>query len=96
MTHCHRSDWEDIGHGVRIRRAYMDGVLCGVDYQHPSTNANCNNGDRGDYVPVGTDALTIAHHWKLESETPLTLTPSLLCPVCHHHGYIREGKWVPA
>jgi hypothetical protein len=93
---CHRSDWEDIGHGVRIRRAYMDGVLSGVDYQHPSLNVSCNNGDRGDYIPCGTDELTVKMHWRLECASPLTLSPSLLCPICHHHGFVRDGKWVPA
>lgn len=32
--------------------------------------------------------------WTVESFDPLTLSPSLLCTVCGHHGYIREGKWV--
>lgn len=27
---------------------------------------------------------------------PLTLEPSLACRACGHHGFIRDGKWVPA
>lgn len=27
---------------------------------------------------------------------PLTLTPSLLCDTCGLHGFIRDGRWVPA
>jgi hypothetical protein len=34
--------------------------------------------------------------WELLSEEPLTLSPSLACRNCGHHGFIREGKWVPA
>lgn len=34
--------------------------------------------------------------WQLVSVEPLTLSPSLLCRVCGDHGFIREGKWVPA
>lgn len=34
--------------------------------------------------------------WKVESLEPLTISPSLLCKVCGHHGFIRQGKWVPA
>jgi hypothetical protein len=34
--------------------------------------------------------------WKVESFEPLTLSPSLLCTVCGDHGFIRDGKWVPA
>jgi hypothetical protein len=33
--------------------------------------------------------------WTVESLDPLTLSPSLLC-ACGFHGYIREGRWVPA
>lgn len=33
--------------------------------------------------------------WTVESWEPLTLSPSLLC-ACGDHGYIREGRWVPA
>ena len=33
----------------------------------------------------------------LEKRDPLTLSPSLLCPMdCGFHGYIKEGKWIPA
>lgn len=34
--------------------------------------------------------------WAVEQEEPLTLSPSLLCTACGHHGFIREGQWVPA
>lgn len=34
--------------------------------------------------------------WTVESESPLTLSPSVLCRLCGHHGFIREGRWVPA
>jgi len=37
-----------------------------------------------------------ANHWDLISLEPLTLSPSLLCNACGAHGFIREGKWVPA
>lgn len=33
--------------------------------------------------------------WRVESWTPLTLTPSVACK-CGDHGFIREGRWVPA
>jgi len=35
------------------------------------------------------------HAWTVESWEPLTISPSLLCK-CGDHGFIREGKWVPA
>lgn len=35
-------------------------------------------------------------HWELISLHPLTVSPSLLCHRCKDHGFIREGKWIPA
>lgn len=33
----------------------------------------------------------------LVSEEPLTLEPSILCPIgCGDHGYVREGRWIAA
>ena len=34
-------------------------------------------------------------YWTVGSWEPLTLSPSLLCH-CGDHGFIRDGKWVPA
>ena len=34
--------------------------------------------------------------WSVQSWEPLTLSPSVLCRRCGDHGFIREGKWVPA
>jgi hypothetical protein len=33
--------------------------------------------------------------WVVEQWEPLTLSPSILCD-CGFHGYIRDGRWVPA
>lgn len=33
--------------------------------------------------------------WQVQSMAPLTVSPSLLCQ-CGDHGFIRDGKWVPA
>lgn len=44
--------------------------------------------------PEGLDATWTP--WTLESWEPLTVSPSLLCMGCGAHGFIREGKWVPA
>lgn len=34
--------------------------------------------------------------WQVQQWAPLTLTPSLLCRICGDHGFITDGKWVPA
>ena len=36
------------------------------------------------------------HVWQVISWEPLTLSPSLLCRLCGDHGFIRDGRWVPA
>jgi len=33
--------------------------------------------------------------WAVESWEPLTLSPSVACS-CGDHGFIRDGRWVPA
>lgn len=33
--------------------------------------------------------------WQVQSWEPLTISPSVLCS-CGDHGFIREGRWVPA
>lgn len=34
--------------------------------------------------------------WQIVSWEPLTLSPSLRCTTCGDHGFVRNGKWVPA
>lgn len=34
--------------------------------------------------------------WAVESEDPLTLSPSVLCTTCGSHGFIRAGRWADA
>lgn len=77
-------EWEALGEGIRVRRVFCDGALEALDWDH-----GCPVGSP-DYIPVRAP-----NNWKLESEQPLTLSPSLLCRACKLHGYIRDGKWVP-
>jgi hypothetical protein len=44
-------------------------------------------------IPV--NAADTGAKWTVESADPLTLSPSLLCH-CGDHGFIRDGRWVPA
>jgi hypothetical protein len=45
-------------------------------------------------VPVARAHLS-GPYWTVESWDPLTLSPSLLCH-CGDHGFIKQGRWVPA
>lgn len=57
----------------------------------------CPHGDGG--VPVHPPKYNHVFRqdsWTVESLEPLTLSPSILRLECGCHGFIREGKWVPA
>lgn len=34
--------------------------------------------------------------WQVETWEPLTISPSVLCRRCGHHGFIRNGLWEAA
>lgn len=83
----------DIGHGVSITWTEdQSGVRVGLIEEHDSPSGRCagNVFYRG-RVPAGGHPT-----WVVESEDPLTLSPSILCRTCGHHGFIRGGRWVPA
>lgn len=84
------SDGElDLGHNVFAEIRRVDGVVHGVYYEHTCLGRPRSPG----WVPVKPEW---KDGWDLVSEKPLTLAPSLLCRLCGHHGFIRDGKWVPA
>lgn len=84
-----------LGHDVYINRLVdKAGNWIAIHEFHRAGDGWC-----GGFVPfdVPSDYLTGREpKWKVESYDPLTLSPSLLCTACGHHGYIRQGAWVPA
>lgn len=44
----------------------------------------------------GFEAIEGYQSWDVVQLSPLTLEPSIKCRACGHHGYIRNGAWVPA
>jgi hypothetical protein len=86
----------DIGCGVRIRMTSYRDVTAGLIESHPrpDNGARCSGAAHFD-VPE-TEALAPRPRWRVVSAEPLTLEPSLLCSACGHHGWVREGRWVPA
>jgi len=90
-------DYLDIGYGVSIKFSEHKGGVVGIHERHPDKRDPTHlcggfvffdgpNEVRRNGTPV----------WKVESMNPLTLSPSILCRTCGNHGFIREGKWVPA
>lgn len=99
-------DWIDIGHGHKIRYTgwwpdreinpqYKDmpdidkiGII--VD-----TGNGCKSMALFD-LPGVAELMPGRPVWQVQSWEPLTLSPSLLCQLCGDHGFIQNGRWVPA
>jgi hypothetical protein len=90
--------FEDIGYGVQIAyRSWGDHDKGGLVDEHdrPDGKGRCYGGVQFD-LPGMRDDFSEDQIWQVESWEPLTISPSLLCRICGHHGWIREGRWVPA
>jgi Family of unknown function (DUF6527) len=84
----------DIGHGVTIHFVVYNGVTVGLTEEHDSPTGRCSGYVRF-RVPQNAEGQG-RPSWVIEKEDPLTLSPSVLCTTCGHHGFIREGRWVSA
>jgi len=97
-----RLDWDEgesigIGHGVTIRYVQWRGHNpAGLIEEHdrPDNGRRCLGTVLFD-LPGIREAFPKRHVWQVQSLDPLTLTPSLACSACGHHGFIRAGQWVP-
>lgn len=78
----------DLGHGVRVFTLIADGEPSGLVLNHPHRDngqrcsARVGWGKHGPHTLVSLD--------------PLHVEASVLCQWCGLHGFIRDGKWVPA
>lgn len=86
----------DLGCGVlaRFYGLYGDttGLKAGIQYEHPD--------GKGGRCWGGVSFKGVNHAdprgWEVQSLEPLTISPSVLCLSCNHHGFIRGGKWISA
>lgn len=102
-------EYTDLGHGVRYAFTgwYPDREL-NPDYEHlPDVERymlllDHQCGDQRIANGCTLDNLVSQildagrPRWQVVSWQPLTLSPSLLCRSCGLHGWIRDGRWVPA
>lgn len=104
------SDPVDLGHGHTLRWAgwYPDRELNPHRADLPDVERYCALVEHR--TPDGRECLSAATlagevqariepgkpMWDVVSWEPLTLSPSLLCRLCGDHGWVREGRWVPA
>lgn len=87
----------DLGHGVTLTfTAWGDHERVGylLDHRKPD-GSRCEGGGLFD-LPGVREAFPDRAVWTVESWEPLTLSPSLQCTACSHHGFVRQGFWVPA
>lgn len=91
--------WTDLGCGVQYRLVDdRHGNCVGIIERHPGCT-RLGSKSYGGSVPFNTPAGIAAWpaeypRWTVESLWPLTLSPSLKCRDCGHHGYIRNGEWI--
>jgi hypothetical protein len=78
-------DWKSIDDQLWVARM-ADGNFIGA--HNASDGHQCSS-------PRTIDVTSGSHHHVVQEE-PLTLAPSLLCEQCGWHGFVRDGKWVPA
>lgn len=80
-------------HADKALLFYADGT---VRFEH-----KCDRGDRGLVVCAPALQLDGGHTITtrdpvVDRGTPITVTPSILCPDCGTHGFVRNGRWVAA
>ena len=88
--------WEELpegaislGHDTWYTKLYRDDVWIGIHEWHRE------NGMWGaGYIPF-TGRIQAPVSWEVLSEDPLSLSPSLACQNCGHHGFVRNGRWEP-
>lgn len=90
----------DLDEGRFLEFTRHNGWIVGAIETHPSAKdgSPCEGSLFFDVPEVRKtyDSQSQNNRWTVESWDPLTLSPSLLCQACGNHGFIREGKWVPA
>lgn len=47
----------------------------------------------GEHRMVCAPALRVGNGHVIENMDPVTISPSILCPDCDLHGYVRAGRW---
>ena len=87
----------DLGHDVRVVfTSWREYEHVGLIEEHLTPQGErCGGGIMFD-LPGVAEAFPDRPLWTLCSVDPLTITPSLQCTGCGHHGWIVDGVWCPA
>jgi hypothetical protein len=96
------SQYDDLADGTRIYWVRDDnGRALGLIEEHDHTEPGKPKRRSMGSVPIDPNYLPGGAHWSVAAGTAgtlagLTLTPSIACHTCPHHGWIRDGQWVDA
>lgn len=87
----------DLGDGHTLTFAQYEGEVSGCSIAHKKPDGSDCDG----WVAFAGRAWSRAFSgniatWTVESEKPLTLSPSVRCRACGDHGFVRDGRWVRA
>lgn len=86
----------DLGHGVSWSKSCTeDGQWIGILEWHVCKDPEGQLSAGGVNFENAPEWVKGAR-WQLLKEDPLTIAPSVLCVTCGLHGFIQEGRWVPA
>lgn len=87
-------DAVDLGDGTWMTKVYRDGEWIAIHEWH-----ECKGMMGAGFIAftgrTSPEWWAGGPTWEVQSEEPLTLSPSLACRNCGHHGYIRNGRWEP-
>jgi hypothetical protein len=99
------ADVKPLGHGVYYSDLQnTDGIQVGILVWHEDCpihggrpyEADCVGTVLFDIPENAVGTMAGRPKWHVAREEPLTLTPSILRKECQLHGWITDGKWVPA
>lgn len=86
----------DIGGGHRITFAEYEGEVAGINDWHLKSDGEWCVGWVSFKGAAWHRSMPQTAGWDVIQREPLTLSPSLLCRGCGSHGFIQNGRWVPA
>ena len=89
--------WRDIGHGVSACEFRYEPLgQLHIAYLHKCKVEGLERHGGLAFAAVPVSDSGSGRDWKLEQREPLTISPSLLCMSCGHHGFLRSWRWEPA
>ena len=98
LGHGHRMSWVDWNPDVELNPQWRDLApieRCVILVSHGTEEMGpCESGIW--LARPGVDQIHEGSVWVVVQEEPLTISPSLLCKRCGDHGFIQNGRWVPA